>query len=216
MTTTNALQRDQLVDEIVRRVVLRLNEGSAVENGQASGEPFDFSGRLLTMERLSQLSLGEVLRVRERCIVTPEVADELKQRRVTLQRLPMGPEPKRAAAGLTVWEKLECGPQVRWLASWGDEQGAEYRSDGCPTALLRQLGGPRTPGKHVVVTDSDWAWQQALSQAGVFAPRLRLDDAQDWDALQRTDPVVVILRSPVTRWQLTKLWRTWVEAGGER
>lgn len=218
MTIATTLQRDQLVDEIVRRVVMRLKEGLAAENEESGGESVDFGGRLLTMESLSRLSVAGVLRVPQRCIVTPEVVDELKRQQVRLQRVACKATAPQVptAVGLTVWEKHESGPRVHWLDHWVKQHGGNYHSSACPDALRRQLQNQATQGKHIIVTDSDWVWQQQLSEAGVFAPRLRLDDARDWEALQQTQATVVILRSPITRWQLTRLWRQWTGAGGDR
>lgn len=204
-----------MVDEIVRRVMVRLTE-----NGNATTGPTRFEGPLLTCEILDALPLppksspGIRLSVGARCVVTPEVIDRLRERDIVLLRH----DGSRSTRDGSQTRSAASHPVViwRWLSTGTPENYPERHHPGfdvqdwteSPADLVRHLQSSGAADTcHVLITDQPLAMQRELNRERLFAVVARLIDHQWLDELAKVRPDVTLVPPPVTSWGIRRLVR---------
>lgn len=206
-----------LVDEIVRRVLVRLQgESQVINDSQTSGQ---FSGRLLTMAVLDKLYLADSLTVESSCVVTPEVKDELTRRKIKLHRRTEEKtrfstnEPNRLAEWkVKAWALVESTTTkpLTGIRSF-QSAGLNCQQRSCVIDLVSELKAQLSQDEvlNVVATKQPLHLQSALNREAIFAPIVDLKNVESLAEIVETPTKLVLVRTPILAWSLKRFLRVW-------
>lgn len=219
MAESGAWQNETLVNEIVQRVLLQLQQDGATNQTESA---YRFAGRLLTSEVLRSLPVTKQLIISSRCVITPEVRDLLRNKGVQLTRSDAGQSDAIPPASATdqVWL---LGPCPAWIQQWlkpaNESDCYQKLADAVFATGNSELATGRKQRNLVLVTRQDplagYQVQQALCQKGAFAMLLSLDDEAALQSMKSLAPETVIVRPPMMSWSLRRLLQLWSPSLGE-
>lgn len=220
----------ELVDEIVQRVLLRLQDSQMRSVAQSTTYP----GRLLTMSILENLSLANALHVDRRCVVTPEVKDELKRRGIELvkvvegtgevtrvsERRLLNDENREKPIRIQVWQERDSRDLIKSLGGETNSSSVSFsqRDFSCVEKLAQEVSAAmgRDRGLHLIVCQRPLMAQRFLNRQSLFAPVADLGSSDSLAEILEASTRIVIVRAPVMRWSMKRLLRGWIaKAQGE-
>lgn len=194
-----------------------------------------YAGRLLTMAGLPRdLLAGQVLVVKERTVVTPEVRDYLRRQQVGLQRgggigVEIAPSALVGAAGsgeasraLHVWwhgpsdaagQSATRASSTRWLENIDPRVGGQLRAEPNSRELADQVVTHMSVAieqwsgpTQLVLSPRPWEVQRDLAERhGTFAWCVMSGGPLGWEQAQSSAASVLVCVPPLTSW-IVRRW----------